>query len=166
MQSQEPVKEALQQEEVKKIQLIVFQVGKQEYAVQMVQVKEIVAAAGITPVPLAAAFLKGLANIRGHIMPIIDLAVKFRIRTQSEASEKALVLVVESKDYKIGFWIEKMPSSLAIAESQIDTASAVVQAEQANSGYLRGIVKVEQRMVILLDIYALIAQEIEEKIFD
>jgi purine-binding chemotaxis protein CheW len=166
MQSQEPEKEALLQEEVKKIQLIVFQVGKQEYAVQMVQVKEIVAAASITPVPLAATFLKGLANIRGHIMPVIDLAAKFRIVTEGEAVEKALVLVVESKDYKIGFWIEKMPSSLAIAESQIDTASAIVQAEQASSGYLRGIVKVEQRMVILIDIYALIAQEIEGKIFE
>jgi purine-binding chemotaxis protein CheW len=95
-------------------QLIVFKLGKEEYGLTIDQIKEVVLTPTITRMPQTPAYIKGVANIRGNIIAILDLEEKFNITDKSSEGAKVgnYTLVVASEEYKIGILVKEVPQYL------------------------------------------------------
>ena len=143
-------------------QIIVFKQGTEEYALQIDQIKEVVLTPSITRMPQTPSYIKGVANIRGNIIAIVDLEEKFGVNALDEkfASTGKYTLVVESEKYKMGILVKDVPNTLAISDSDMD--QSVIGANDDQS-YIKGIVKLGNRLIILIDIFKILsAKEINQ----
>lgn len=139
-------------------QLIVFRLGNEEYALKIDQIKEIVLTPTITKVPQTPAYVKGLANIRGNIIAILDLEEKFGLEGFQEKTGK-YTLVVESETFKIGLMVNQVPNTLTVYENNIELAQDIVADVSTQSNYIHGIVKIDNRLIILIDVYQLMKEK-------
>jgi purine-binding chemotaxis protein CheW len=130
-------------------QIVVFKLGTEEYALQIGQIKEVVLTPTITRMPQTPEHIKGVANIRGNIIAIVDLQERFGLGA-SNGSVGRYTLVVESEEFKMGVLVPDVPNTLAISESAIDQSIMNVEGEH---NYIKGIVKLESRLIILIDIF-------------
>lgn len=140
---------------IDKHQLIVFKLGAEEYAIHIDQIKEVVLTPRVTKMPQTPAYVKGVTNIRGSIMAIVDLEEKFGIQTDQPSKKEAsnYTLVAESKDFNVGILVKEVPNTLTVMASDIDETVNVVQNTAEHGNYMLGIVKIEDRLVILIDLF-------------
>ena len=135
-----------------RVQLIIFRLGGEEYALNIDQIKEVVLTPGIAKIPQTPKYVKGVANIRGNIIAIVDLEEKFGLQHEDRQSIKnSYTLVVESEEIKIGILVTEVPNTLAVYENDIDTSSTVIQYSNLKEDCIKGIVKSGDRMIILVD---------------
>ena len=142
--------------DVDKHQLIVFKLGAEEYAIHIDQIKEVVLTPRVTKMPQTPSYVKGVANIRGSILSIVDLEEKFGIQAGGEADEENAhnyTLVAESNDFNVGILVKEVPNTLSVMTSDIDETVNVVQNDAEEGNYVLGIVKIEERLVILIDLF-------------
>lgn len=141
-------------------QIIVFRVGTEEYALQIDQIKEVVITPGITKMPQTPAYIKGVANIRGNIIAIVDLEEKFNLRREeSQGTSNNYTLVVESDDVKVGILVREVPNTLTISASDFDDSVGIINDAQGETNYIKGIVKAGKRLIILVDIFKVLDSE-------
>lgn len=139
-------------------QLIVFKLGSEEFGLGIGQIKEIVLTPHITKMPRTPDYIKGVANIRGNVIAIIDLERKFGIapgQEEKEGSAGQYTLVIESDEVKIGILVREVPNTLAIAQNNIEEVNNIT-GESDPSNYIEGVVKLDGRMIILIDIFKVI----------
>ena len=142
-------------------QLIVFRQGAEEYAMFIDQIKEVVITPNITKMPQTAPYIKGVANIRGNIIAIVNLEEKFdleRTLPPDLNSSKNFTLVVESEEFKIGLLVKEVPDTITVVDSDINDNLSVVQEGSVDKNYIQGIVKLDQRLVILIDIFKVMSK--------
>ena len=147
------------------VHLIIFRLGNEEHGIRIDQVKEVTVTPKIARMPKTPPFIKGVSNIRGDIIAIMDLEERFNISTSTidELSGKTYTLVTEAKDYTLGLTVREMPQSLSIPVSRIDKTPALLQDININQHFIEGIAKVEGRLIILLDIFKILTQtEVDE----
>src|SRR4028119_1129620 len=105
------------------VHLIVFKLGSEEYGIRIEQVKEVTLTPEIARMPKTPPFIKGVANIRGDIIAIMDLEERFNITPvvpEGIGSRNTYTLALEAKDYTIGLIVRDVPQSLTIPVSKID----------------------------------------------
>jgi purine-binding chemotaxis protein CheW len=148
-------------------QLIVFKLGNEEYALPIDQIKEIVLTPPITKLPQTPDFIKGVANIRGNIIAIADLEEKFGVTPNTDEEERNKIgmytLVIESDAFKIGILVKSVPNTLAASDDEIDDSPNVVHDSSLDDNYIKGIVKSDKRLIILIDIFKVIKEELIDK---
>ena len=149
----EAVKERDNKENTQKSQLIVFRLGDEEYGLQIGQIKEVVPTPHITRLPQTPAYVKGVANIRGNIIAVVDLEEKFGLKQESDESANNYTLVVESDEVKMGVLVRELPNTLNVKQSQIEDSANIIQDGGADQSYIKGIVKLEDRLIIMLDVF-------------
>lgn len=138
--------------------LVVFPVGKEEYAMEIDRIKEVVPAPEISPIPQSADYIKGVANVRGNVLAIIDLAVKFGLKGQKKSSDEInYVVVINSEDIKVAVASSQVPETLMVLESNIDSANDVMRKTSGEQSYIKGVIKYENRMIILLDVIEMVS---------
>lgn len=151
----------------KRHQLIVFKLGEEEYGLNIDQVKEIVLTPNITKMPQTEPFIKGVANIRGNIITIVDLEEKFGVNAHLTQNEKEAAgnytLVIESDVLKVGVIVREVPTTLAASDNDIDESQNIVHDSAMDDNYIKGIVKIEDRLIILIDIFKVMTEEILNK---
>ena len=144
-------------------QLIVFKLGHEEYALPIDQIKEVVLTPRISKIPQTPDYIKGVANIRGNVISILDLEERFGLLAsqsngnakddQEENEENSnYTLVIESEEYKIGILVKEVPNTLSVNGAEIDSTANIVQHSSLDESAINGIVKLEERMIILIDI--------------
>ncbi|MCJ8166656.1 chemotaxis protein CheW [Pontibacter sp. E15-1] len=152
-----------QQESEQMIHLIVFKLGVESYAIRIEQVKEVTVTPAITRMPRTPHFVKGVANIRGDIIAIMDLEDRFHIKpaplTEDSNPNITYTLVIEARDYSIGVAVKEMPQSLNLAVSKIDRAPALLQAVNINENFIEGLAKTSDRLIVVLDMYKILTQD-------
>lgn len=133
-------------------QIVVFRLGTEEYALSIEQIKEVVLTPNVTKMPQSASYIRGVSNIRGNIIAIVDLEERFGVsnRTVEEGNFGKYTLVVESDEFKMGILVKDVPNTLAISESVVDQSVMTVEGENS---YIKGIVKLDSRLIILIDIF-------------
>jgi purine-binding chemotaxis protein CheW len=142
------------------LHLVVFKLGNEDYGVKIEQVKEVTLTPEIARMPKTPTFIKGVSNIRGDIIAIMDLEDRFNIKRTSSGSKNSYTLVIESPDYTIGIIVKEVPQSLTIPYSKIDKAPNIVREKNINENYIDGIGKADDgRLVIILDIYKILSTE-------
>lgn len=143
--------------------LIVFKLGAESYAIKIEQVKEVTITPAITRMPRTPHFVKGVANIRGDIIAVMDLEDRFHIRPAPLADRAnpnvTYTLVIEAKDYSIGVVVKEMPQSLNLPISKIDRAPAFLQDVNISENFIEGLAKTNDRLIIVLDMYKILTQE-------
>ncbi|HEY4650170.1 MAG TPA: chemotaxis protein CheW [Pontibacter sp.] len=141
------------------LHLIVFKLGAEYYGIRIEQVKEVTVTPGITRMPRTPDFVKGVANIRGDIIAVMDLEERFGLRPEAPVAENQLTytLVIEAKEYSIGVVVKEVPQSLNVAVSKMDKTPAFLQDVAVQENYIEGIAKVDNRLIIVLDMYKILS---------
>lgn len=139
--------------------LVTFFLAREEYGVDVRLVQEIIRVAEITPVPRAPAAIKGVINLRGRIIPVIDLKRRLGLG-EVAASRLARVVVVKLKDRLIGLLVDGASQVLKVPLSTIEPAPEEVVEIDAN--YIRGVAKLASRLIILVDLVKVLGVDLRE----
>ena len=136
------------------LQLVTFEVGSEEFAVNILVVQEINRMMRITEVPQSPTCVEGVINLRGQIIPVVDLRQRLGLPT-TEYGSMSRIVVVEVSGRTIGFTVDRVNEVLRISSSIVDAAPGVVT--KVDSQFIAGIGKLEDRLVILLDLDKLLS---------
>ncbi|MBJ6119690.1 purine-binding chemotaxis protein CheW [Pontibacter sp. BT310] len=141
------------------LHLIVFKLGAEFYGIKIEQVKEVTVTPTITRMPRTPDFVKGVANIRGDIIAIMDLEERFGIRpdTSTSTNNSSYTLVIEAREYSIGVVVKEVPQSLNLTVSKMDKTPSFLQDIAVQENYIEGIAKVDNRLIIVLDMYKILS---------
>jgi len=137
-------------------QLVVFNVGDEVYGVDTSQVQEIIRMQSITHVPGAPEFVEGVINLRGRIIPVIDLHQRFGLEG-AQLSKASRIVVVETDGQVVGMVVDAVSEVLRIPVDCVEPPSPIVTG--LDSEYIRGIAKLEGRLIILLQIDKVLTSE-------
>lgn len=139
-------------------QIIVFKMAGEEYALDIQYIKEVVPTPPISKVPLTADYIRGVANIRGSIIAIVDLEEKFKLPTQRQKEVGQYTLVVEGESVNMAFLVHEIPNTFTVPVANIDQSPAILQETTSEKNYVEGIIKLEKRLIILIDIQSIISK--------
>ena len=132
-----------------------FRLGKEEYGISILKVQEIRGYEAPTRLANAPAFLKGVINLRGSIVPVVDMRIKFGFANPTYDG-LTVVIVLNIAHHVIGMVVDSVSEVVTLAADEIRPAPAM---GSLDAGYLRGLGTVGERMLILLDIDALMQSE-------
>lgn len=144
----------------RELQLVAFRLGKETYAVDIQQVQEIIRMQHITQVPGAPSFVEGVINLRGRIVPVIDLRQRLGL-PRGERTGETRIVVVEVPPHRVGMVVDAVEEVFRIQEEEIEPPSSLVASIQEK--YLRGVGKSGDRLIILLDLEEILKKEEAEK---
>jgi purine-binding chemotaxis protein CheW len=147
------VADSQQMEEQENMQVIVFKIGKEEYGLHIDQIKEVVLTPNVTPVPEVADYVKGVANVRGNIISIVDLGFRFGVGSKDNNQLGKYTLVVASDEFKLGILVKEVPNTLNISTSEIEDSQNVIGDDASSGQYIKGIIKLKERLIVLIDIF-------------
>lgn len=142
----------------KDIQLITFRLGVERYAIEIDRIKEVVPTPYVSKIPHAPSFIKGVSNIRGAVMVILDLADKFELETEIR-DDKNFVLVTHIDEFKAGILVDEVPVTLKVSGDSIVSSSSILKNTSLDETYIKGLIKTDDGMIIFIDIAELIKEE-------
>ena len=133
----------------KTVQVVSFALGSEEYGVDIAQVQEINRMIAITRVPQAPPSMEGVINLRGRLIPIIDLRTRFGME-RAQRTKHTRIVVTEISSKRLGMVVDSVSEVLRIPVEQIEDAPDLVAG--VDTEYIRGVGKLEDRLIILLDL--------------
>jgi purine-binding chemotaxis protein CheW len=139
--------------------LATFVLDREEYAVDVHVVQEIRRVTEITAVPRAPEFIRGVINLRGRILPVVDLKRKLRMG-QVEITKSSRIVVVRLRERLLGLLVDGAQQVLKVPRSRIEPPPEEVVA--GGGDYIRGVAKLDDRLIILVDLLRILAQELRE----
>jgi purine-binding chemotaxis protein CheW len=140
-------------------QIVIFALGQEEFGVNISEVREIIRMEQITKIPNAASYIKGVINLRGGIIVVIDLAMKVGLPSK-EVDKNTRIIVIEVNGNTVGMIVDSATEVLRLSGSNIEPAPAIIT-EKINADYIEGVGIIGERLLILLDLARLIeAKEI------
>ena len=139
---------------------LTFSLAKEEFGISILKIKEIIGMMPITTVPKTSEFVKGVINLRGKVIPVIDLRVKFGME-EIDATERTCIVVVEisgqSGSILMGSVVDSVSEVLNIKDEEIEDAPAF--GTELETDYILGMAKMEGGVKILLDIDRVLSAE-------
>lgn len=132
------------------IQLVGFKIDEELFGVDILMVQEIIRSAPITYVPNSPEFVEGVINLRGSIIPVIDLRKRLNLHTAHYEKEKDWILILDISGRVTGFIVDSVTEVIKIQESSIDPPPEILVAG-LHSQYIRGVCEIEHNLLILLD---------------
>ena len=135
-------------------EFLTFRLGGEEYAIDILQVQEIRAHENVTRIASAPAFIKGVVNLRGTIVPIVDLRLKFGF---ADAAKAPVVIILSIAERVIGVMVDAVSDVVALTREEIRDTPEVGGAIAA--GFIRGIAPLDGRMLIVFDIVRLVTSD-------
>lgn len=144
------------------MQLVGFTIGKELFGVDILMVQEIIRSAPITSVPNSPDFIEGVINLRGNIIPVIELRKRLNLYREATSAKDAWILILDIESRVTGFIVDSVTKVLKIMESTIEPPPDVVVAGLANQ-YIKGVCDIGENLLILLDFNRiLLADEIQQ----
>ncbi|MCE5315407.1 MAG: chemotaxis protein CheW [Armatimonadota bacterium] len=137
-------------------QLVVFDLAHEFYGVDIGAVSTIIRMQEITRIPRTPQFVEGVINLRGTIIPVIDLRKRFGLQV-SEPTKSSRIVVVEAGGQNIGMVVDAVAETLRLPADAIEPPSPVVV--NVNSAYVRGVGKQDNRLVILIDLEKVLTEK-------
>ena len=132
------------------MQLVGFIIGKEYFGVDILMVQEIIRAAPITAVPNSPEFVEGVINLRGSIIPVIELRKRLNLFIKDSKPEDSWILILNIEGRVTGFIVDSVTEVLKIDEDTIEPPPDIVVAG-LESQYIRGVCKIDEKLLILLD---------------
>lgn len=141
------------------LQIVVFKLGQEEYGLHIDQIKEVVITPNITRMPQTPSYVMGVANIRGNVIAIFDLEDRFNLTRTIQKQGSKYTLVVEGEDVKMGLLVNEVPNTVSVNTADFDESVGIINDANAETNYIKGIIKTDDRLIILIDIFKVIDQE-------
>jgi len=140
-----------------KIMLVSFEVENEYYAVSIDMIKEGVSCPPIAPVPQVAKYVKGVANVRGNVLAVMDLSIKFGL--SEEGDESKFVFVIKSEELHFAISAKTVPSTMMVSKKDIGHASNIISNSSLAMNYVKGIIRQEDKMIVWIDLIEMIKNE-------
>lgn len=135
--------------DLKTEQMVNFMVGGEEFAIEISHVREVINCPDITKLPRTPVFVQGVIDLRGEIIPIIDMRVKLGLQTQ-EKTPYAAVIIVETDGKYVGAVVDRICQVIRINQDQITPPVRLVAG--LSGEYVRGMGKLGDRLIVILDV--------------
>jgi len=135
---------------------LTFVLGTEEYGIEILKVREIIGMMDITSVPQTPDYMKGVINLRGKVIPVIDLRLKFAM-TEQEHTQETCTIVVEVGNTLIGIIVDTVSEVSGIGSKEIEETPHLGQGIDTN--FIMGLGKVKGKIIILLDIEKVLSIE-------
>lgn len=137
------------------IQLVSFKLGNEEFGVDIRKVQEINRMVEITKIPQTPHYCEGVINLRGKVLPVIDLRKKFEMEIE-EWTRNTRIVVCEDGNSIVGIIVDAVEEVLRIPSSTIEPAPKIVSS--VGTDYINGVAKLEERLLIFLDVTKIISE--------
>lgn len=130
-----------------------FFLGKEEYAIEILKVQEIIGLMAITPVPQMPAYIRGVLNLRGRIIPVMDLRFRFSLPRVEDTNESCVIVIREGA-YRMGVVVDKVSEVVDIAGEQIEDVPSF--GNDSQTGYLAGIARFNSSVKLIVNIHQVV----------
>lgn len=144
---------------ISEIQVVVFNLGEEEYGINISKVQEIIRMPDITKLPNIHEYILGVANLRGNVIPILDLKKRF-MGYYSEYAEESRVIVVEIPTGKLGLVVDGVAEVIKLTGETIIDADSIGVGSSIDQDYLLGVAKYNDRLFILLAVDDIIPEKV------
>ena len=138
-------------------QFLTFTLNNEEYGIEILKVREIIGVMDITTVPQTPEFMKGVINLRGTVIPVVDLRLKFSM-PEEEHTQETCVIVVETNSSQVGIMVDSVSEVLNIQNGEIEETPSFGQG--IDTDFIMGLGKVKERIIILLNIEQILSSEV------
>ncbi|RZA22137.1 MAG: purine-binding chemotaxis protein CheW [Proteobacteria bacterium] len=128
---------------------LAFSLGEEAYAVPLAKVREVIALGEITPIPHTPVHLKGVMNLRGQVISIVDLRTRLRMKPAEKSSETA-VIILDLHPQSLGMIVDSVNSVLALGSDKISPPPDVEGSLQAD--FIQGVARIDSGLVLIMDI--------------
>lgn len=146
------------EQEAQKGMYMTFKSGNEYYGIKIQYVNEIIGFQDITPVPETESYIMGLINLRGKIIPVIDVQKRFG-QEPSEYNDRTCIIVVDVKSTTVGLIVEKIAEAVEIKDENILPPPTISRVDRIQNKYVYGIAKVGDSVKLLLDPERLLGDE-------
>ena len=147
-------------EDTQKDKYLTFQLAREHYGIEIYYVTEIIGIQTITELPEMPDFIRGVINLRGRVIPVMDVRARFKLPDR-EYDERTCIIVVEIKDTSVGLVVDEVREVMDIPEESVEPPPKATGRE--NSNFLQGLGKVENDVKIILNVSQLLFdKELEE----
>ncbi|RJP75508.1 MAG: purine-binding chemotaxis protein CheW [Desulfobacteraceae bacterium] len=148
-------------EDTMKDRYFTFRIGNEEYGIEIMYVIEVIGIQKITEVPDMPVFVKGVINLRGQVIPVMDVRVRFGMEEQAY-NERTCIVVVTIKDSAIGLVVDMVSDVIDIPEKDVDPPPKI--SRKPGSRFIKGLGKIDNQVKILLDVQRLLYDEELEQV--
>jgi len=151
---------AATKETVEQQQYLTFLLADEEYAISILRVKEIIGYDTVTSVPKTPGWIRGVINLRGNVVPVVDLAVRFGLTARPVTKTTCIIIVewqMERQNTMMGVMADAVSQVMNIAEEEIQPAPSF--GTRVNVDYLRGMAQMGKKFALLLDIDKVLSAE-------
>jgi len=131
------------------LQLVTFRLGNEEFSIDILRVEEIIRDMDLTRVPKTPDFVEGVINLRGRVIPVLDLRKRFGLPAEEKTNETRII-VVDVDNKTVGFKVDAVSEVLRLPADTVEPPPPIVTGIE--SDYIKGVGKLEGRLLILLDI--------------
>jgi purine-binding chemotaxis protein CheW len=136
-------------ENVPEVQMVIFKLEKEEFAVDINQVREVLNLTQITPLPRSPHYIEGVINLRGEVIPVIDLRKRFGL-PDLENGERARVIIVEIQSNNVGLTVDSVTEVLRYSAGAIQAPPS--RGIGSRTDFIKGIAKLEERLLTILNL--------------
>ena len=136
-------------------QIVVFRLDSESYGIDIFRVNEIIRMRDITPIPKTEPHIRGLVNLRGKTIPVVDIRVRFGLGL-TDSTDKTRIIVLESTDGLVGILVDEVSEVVTIAAENIEETPGLVAA--VGTDYVLGVAKRNDRLITMLDLDRAIAR--------
>ena len=147
-------------EENSNMQLVTFRLGINEYGIDIMQAKEIIKMEKITIIPNAPEYVEGVINLRGNVIPIVDLKKRF-VLEESDGEKNTGIIIVNVHGIDMGIIIDSISKVVSIDDENIQATPHMFSG--VGHKYIRGVAKLDEKLLVILELSQLLEEEEQEK---
>lgn len=137
-------------------QIVVFDLADEQYGIDIASVESIIEMQPVTAIPRAPAFIEGVINLRGVVLPVIDLRKRFDLPAQ-EPTKKTRIIIVETDGLAVGMVVDAVTEVLRIPEDTVEPLSPLMAS--VDSAFIEGVAKLDERLIILVNLAQVLSSE-------
>lgn len=140
-----------------KRQAVIFKIGGEEFALDIMDTKEVVVMRGITPVPETDTYVEGVMNLRGNLVPVLDLRKRLRASGSCDAPERRII-VANLDGRLVGLIVDGASEVIRVSEEMIEPVPDIII--EMGVGYITGIINLQDRFITMIDLRKALTDEI------
>ena len=161
MDTNEQLVETVQQDENQENKFLTFNIGKEEYGIEIQNVMQILGMQKITELPEMPSFVQGVINLRGKVIPVIDVRLRFGFEKR-EFDDRTCIIVIDINDISVGLIVDQVKEVIGIPFANIEPPPSINKS--AESRYIKGLGKFGDSVKIMLDTQKLLFDEELEQV--
>lgn len=138
---------------MEEIQIVVFRLDNEEYGVNILNVQEIIRPTEITRVPKTPEYLTGVINLRGNVIPVMNLRKRFGLEGELQSDPNTRIIILNFRDINIGIFVDSVSEVLRLTKEEIEEPTLI---EALDDKFVQAVGKHNDRLIILLDIKELL----------